>query len=49
MANEKLCKDKNGVITSDKRIAHGVWFDMIFIQLATCFQTPRLGSRIENT
>jgi hypothetical protein len=32
-----------------KRISHGLWFDMIFIQLVVCFLSPRQGSGIDNT
>ena len=31
-----------------KRISHGLWLDMILIQLM-CFLSPRQGSGIENT
>ena len=32
-----------------KRISHGLWLDMIYIQLIECFLSPRQGSGIENT
>ena len=32
-----------------KRISHGLWLDMIFIQLVMCFLSPRQGLGIENT
>jgi hypothetical protein len=32
-----------------KRISHGLWFDMIFIQLVMHFLSPHQGSGIENT
>jgi hypothetical protein len=32
-----------------KRISHGLWFDMIYIQLIVCFISPHQGLGIENT
>lgn len=32
-----------------KRIPHGLWFDLIYIQPVVCFWSPRQHSGIENT
>ena len=44
-ATKKLWKDKNVVVTCDKKnlpYHHGLWFDMIFIQRGMCFLSRAL-------